>query len=116
MRAYSYDLRQRILHAVDQGKSRIEIIQAFDVSQATIKRYLKLRRETGDVKPKAIPGRPAIEQSPPYLQGSSHNSMLTLMQRLRNIVTSGKAQRRIQVSTATIDPDTLWDALALLSR
>jgi transposase len=29
------------------------------VSRATIKRYLKLRRETGDVKPKAIPGRPA---------------------------------------------------------
>src|SRR5260221_10532921 len=59
MRAYSYDLRQRILHAVDQGKSRAEIIKTFDVSRATIKRYLKLRRETGDVNPKAIPGRPA---------------------------------------------------------
>lgn len=59
MRAYSYDLRQRILHAVDQGKPRAEIIKSFDVSQATIKRYLKLRRETGDVKPRTIPGRPA---------------------------------------------------------
>jgi hypothetical protein len=59
MRAYSYELRQRILSAVDQGKSRAEIIKTFDVSRATIKRYLKLRRETGDVKPKAIPGRPA---------------------------------------------------------
>jgi transposase len=59
MQAYSYDLRQRILSAVDQGKSRAEIIKTFDVSRATIKRYLKLRRETGDVKPKAIPGRPA---------------------------------------------------------
>jgi transposase len=59
MRAYSYDLRLRVLHAVDQGKSRAEIIKTFDVSRATIKRYLKLRRETGDVKPKAIPGRPA---------------------------------------------------------
>ena len=59
MRAYSYDLRLRVLHAVDQGKSRAEIIKTFDVSRATIKRYLKLRREAGDVKPKAIPGRPA---------------------------------------------------------
>ncbi|SRR6266851_1253111 len=59
MRAYSYDLRQRILHAVDQGKPRVEIVKTFDVSRATIKRYLKLRLETGDVKPKAIPGRPA---------------------------------------------------------
>ena len=59
MRAYSYDLRLRILRAVDQGKPRAEIIKMFEVSRATIKRYLKLRRETGDVKPKANPGRPA---------------------------------------------------------
>src|SRR5258708_10072166 len=59
MRAYSHDLRQRILHTVDQGKPRAEICQLFEVSRSTIKRYLKLRRETGDVKSKAIPGRPA---------------------------------------------------------
>src|SRR5258708_22835560 len=59
MRAYSQDLRQRILHAVDQGKPRAEIIRTFEVSRATIKRYLKLRRETGEVKAKALPGRPA---------------------------------------------------------
>jgi hypothetical protein len=29
MRAYSYDLRQRILHAVDQGKPRAEISKMF---------------------------------------------------------------------------------------
>jgi len=59
MRAYSYDLREHILRAVDQGKSRAEIIEMFQVSRATIKRYLKLRRETGDVRAKPIPGRPA---------------------------------------------------------
>lgn len=59
MRAYSQDLRQRILHAVDQGKPRAEIIKTFEVSRSTIKRYLKLRRETGDVKPRTILGRPA---------------------------------------------------------
>ncbi|WP_040445754.1 helix-turn-helix domain-containing protein [Ktedonobacter racemifer] len=59
MQTYSHDLRQRILRAVDQGKPRAEIIQTFAVSRSTIKRYLKLRRETGDVKPKVIPGRPS---------------------------------------------------------
>jgi transposase len=59
MRAYSQDLRHCILHAVDQGKPRAEIIKTFEVSRATIKRYLKLRRETGEVKAKAIPGRSA---------------------------------------------------------
>jgi transposase len=44
---------------VDQGKPRAEIAKTFAVSRSTIKRYLKLRRETGDVKPKAIPGRPS---------------------------------------------------------
>src|SRR5260221_10992778 len=59
MRAHSQDLRERILHAVDQGKPRAEIIKMFEVSRATIKRYLKRRRETGEVRDKAIPGRPS---------------------------------------------------------
>ncbi|HEX4202958.1 MAG TPA: IS630 transposase-related protein [Ktedonobacteraceae bacterium] len=59
MRAYSQDLRQRILSAVDQGKPRAEMIKTFAVSRSTIKRYLKLRRETGDGKPRVIPGRPS---------------------------------------------------------
>lgn len=59
MRAYSQDLQRRILHAVDQGTPRAEIVNLFAISRATIKRYLKLRRETGDVKAKTIPGRPS---------------------------------------------------------
>jgi transposase len=59
MRAYSQDLRQRIVSAVDQGMPRTEIIKTFAVSRSTIKRYLRLRRETGEVLPKAIPGRPS---------------------------------------------------------
>jgi transposase len=57
MKAYSIDLRERVLRAVDQGKPRSEIVQMLGVSLATIKRYLKQRRETGHLWPKAIPGR-----------------------------------------------------------
>jgi len=59
MKAYSADLRQRVLRAVDQGHRQAEIAKTFAVSTATIKRYLKQRRETGQVLAKAIPGRPA---------------------------------------------------------
>ena len=59
MKAYSQDLRQRVLRAVDAGHSQAEVAESFAVSVATIKRYLKQRREAGHVKPKAIPGRPA---------------------------------------------------------
>jgi transposase len=58
MKPYSQDLRLRVLAAVDAGKPREEISKTFSVSVPTIKRWLKRRRETGDVQPKPIPGRP----------------------------------------------------------
>ncbi len=58
MRAYSQELRYQVLGAVDEGIARAEIIERFQVSRATIKRYLKQRRETGNVLPRPIPGRP----------------------------------------------------------
>ncbi len=57
MKAYSEDLRERVLWAVDQGRPRAEIVQLLGVSLATIKRYLKQRRDEGHMRPKAIPGR-----------------------------------------------------------
>jgi transposase len=59
MRAYSQEVRQQVLRAVDEGTSRAEIIERFQVSRAPIKRYLKQRRETGTVLPRPIPGRPS---------------------------------------------------------
>ena len=59
MKPYSKDLRLRVLATVDAGKPREEVAKTFSVSVPTIKRWLKRRRETGDVQPKPIPGRPA---------------------------------------------------------
>ncbi len=59
MSAYSTDLRLRVLAAVERGMPRAVIVRVFQVSLATIKRYLKQHRETGDLMPKRPPGRPA---------------------------------------------------------
>ena len=59
MKPYSKDLRLRVLAAVDRGMPRKEVAQVFGVSEPTIRRYLKVRRETGDVEPKPVPGPPA---------------------------------------------------------
>lgn len=59
MKPYSKDLRLRVLAAVDRGVPREEVAETFSVSVPTIKRWLKRRRETGDVEPKPIPGRPS---------------------------------------------------------
>src|SRR5687768_18620347 len=43
MRAYSMDLRERVLAAVDRGTPRKEIVHTLGVSEPTIRRYLRLR-------------------------------------------------------------------------
>jgi transposase len=50
-----------VLRAVDEGTSPTEIIERFQVSRATIKRSVKQRRETGNVQPRPIPGRPNVK-------------------------------------------------------
>jgi transposase len=58
MKPYSKDLRLRVLSAVDAGTPRVEVAKTFSVSMPTIKRWLRRRKETGDVEPEPIPGRP----------------------------------------------------------
>ena len=40
MKAYSQNLRERVLRAVDQGYPKVEIVQLFGIRLSTIKRYL----------------------------------------------------------------------------
>ena len=47
-----------MLSTVDAGRPREEVAKTFSVSMPTIKRWLRRRRETGDVEPEPIPGRP----------------------------------------------------------
>jgi transposase len=61
MNAYSKDLRLKVLSAVDRGIPRKEVSDLFGVSRSTIKRWLKRRRQTGDVNIYKIPGRPSVK-------------------------------------------------------
>jgi transposase len=61
MRAYSKDLRVKVLDAVDRGMPRAEVARIFGISLPSIKRWLKRRRETGEVGAKAPAGPPAIK-------------------------------------------------------
>ncbi len=57
MNAYSKDLRLKALAALDRGAPRTEVVWTFGVSLATLKRWLKRRREGGGLSPKPSPGR-----------------------------------------------------------
>ena len=61
MKAYSEDLRLRIVAAVDGGMSRSEAARTFGVGRATVKRYLALRRESGSLDPRPRRGPPPIK-------------------------------------------------------
>ena len=51
MKAYSVDLREKVLRAVDQGYPREEIVKLLGVSRATIKRYLRTAARNGNNRP-----------------------------------------------------------------
>ena len=57
MRAYSPDLRAKILAAVDSGMTLREAARVFGVGTTTIKRYARQRRLTGSLEPRRHPGR-----------------------------------------------------------
>jgi transposase len=74
MKPYSKDLRLKVLAAVDRGMPRAQAARVFGVSVSTIKRYLRLRRETGGVEARPIPGpqarkRAALEEGLPAQVG-----------------------------------------------
>jgi transposase len=60
MRAYSEDLRQRIVQAVHEGVSRATVAQQFRVSRRTVDRYLRQVRQTGQLTPGRSSGRPRL--------------------------------------------------------
>src|SRR5881275_867688 len=61
MKAYSEDLRLRVVAAVDGGMPRAAVARVFEVGSATITRYLRLRRETGGLGPRPRHGPPPIK-------------------------------------------------------
>lgn len=58
--AYSVDLRERIVQAVNEGMSKSRSSRTFRVSLNTVKRYTNQYQKSGDLVPKPIPGRPSV--------------------------------------------------------
>jgi transposase len=91
----------KVLDAVDRGMPRAEVARIFGISLPSIKRWLKRRRQTGEVGAKAPPGPPAIkgamlqEWLPAHLRT---NPDLTLEEHCEAF----QEAFRVKVSTATM--------------
>jgi len=57
MRAYSVDLRRKIVEAVWRGTSKAEAARAFGVAISSVKRYVNIARKGESLAPKKAPGK-----------------------------------------------------------
>ena len=58
MRAYSEDLRKKIVAAIERGMPKAQAARLFDVSLSSVKRYARSARRGDPLTPKKSPGRP----------------------------------------------------------
>ncbi len=57
MRAYSEDLRKKIVAAIERGMPKVEAARTFSVSLSSVKRYARIARQGESLTPKKSPGR-----------------------------------------------------------
>ena len=58
MRAYSEDLRKKIVAALERDMPKAQAARLFDVSLSSVKRYSRIAREGASLEPRKSPGRP----------------------------------------------------------
>ena len=58
MRAYSEDLRRKIVEAIERGMPRAQAAHLFSVSLSSVKRYVRIVKQGRSLAPKKVPGRP----------------------------------------------------------
>ena len=102
MNAYSLDLRLKVLDAVDRGIPRKEVVRTFGVSMPTLERYLRRRRQGGNLAPKPSPGRTpsicaTVEERRMLWEQLEENNEATLERHCE--LWEGKGKARVSVST-----------------
>jgi len=63
--AYSLDLRERVVEAVEEGQKHHDVAARFKVGVATVRRYLS-RSRAGELAAKVPPGRSALIPAETY--------------------------------------------------
>jgi transposase len=105
MRAYSVDLRQRVLAACDDGMGTAEAAETFAVSASWVRRITQRRREGGELAPR----RRGRTGPVPIL--TAHRDRLADLARTHPDLTPAEYRDRLGVAAA---PLTVWRALRAL--
>ena len=105
MRAYSDDLRLRVLAACDDGMGTAEAAETFTVSPAWVRRVKQRRRDGGEVSPRV----PARRGPAPRL--AAHADALAACVRAAPGVTAAEVRDRLGLGVSVV---TVWRALRRL--
>ena len=105
MRAYSVDLRQRVLAACDDGLGTAEAAETFAVSASWVRRIKQRRRAGGERAPR-VRGRTG-----PVPALAAHRDRLAALARSAPDLTPAEYRDRRGVAAA---PVTVWRALRAL--
>src|SRR5262245_33505421 len=109
MKAYSIDLRERVLASHDRGMPRLELVSTFQVSLASLKRRLAARRETGTFTPQLPSG--GVE---PTITSDHHQELRAQVAAFPDATLAEHATRWNAAHTTTISQWTIGRAIRLL--
>ena len=109
-KAYSKDLRERIVLSYNNGEGTIEkIAKTFKLSGRTVSKYLKLHRTTGDLTPGQSTGRPKFLT----------DEVLTIIEEIvlqkPDARLEDYCEKFLQQTGTLIPKSTLWDACQILN-
>lgn len=106
MRAYSLDLRRKIVEAVRCGLTKTEVARTFNIiSLSSVKRYVKMEDEFGSVVPRKPPGSsPKIDRRARRIleQDLEERPAATLAQRCAYL---------LEITGLRVGVSTLWRCL-----
>ncbi len=105
MKAYSEDLRQKIVAVVRRGMPKTQAACLFGVSLSSVKRYARVAREGSSLGPKKRPGRPR------KLDGNA-KKLLEVDMEERPAATIAERRRLLECITGTrLSDSTVWRLL-----
>jgi len=108
MKAYSQDLRERVIRQWEAGTSQAELVNLFAVSMGSVKRWIRQYRTTGSVAPK-------VRQHWPHTIGpEDHAALRAQVAQLADATLEQHVAAWAQTQGVQVSISTMWRALMAL--
>ena len=108
MKAYSLDLRERVVSAAQAGQSQAAVARTFQLSRTTVKRYLARQRRSGSL----VPQRQARQQ--PRIGPAEHPALLAQLEAHPDATLAEHCTAWAATQGVTVSVPTMWRAIARL--